>query len=254
MSYSPRVERFRSEDLNDTAQLTSLWKFANGTFMDSVRKHPELGFSEGKRFEQPQDFIEEMGPNGVTFVQYSLDPMETEGGARMIATAGCKPWTNKYKFDERVSQMRREREVREKGMAEDQGPEAEESDTIQVDDGSLQQIDDEKQEPMVHDEGPDDVPRWEVMTVCVHPDWQKQGLADRLLQSVTEEVSSQVASGGGNHFKLVVRTLKEINEQYWRRKGFKTVAEKSFEPGLFGSTHGFHLLDMTRDHVVSQGY
>ncbi|KAL8953427.1 MAG: hypothetical protein Q9222_000740 [Ikaeria aurantiellina] len=245
MSDSLTIERFRSKDLTNTAQLTSLWNFANDAFTDSVRKHPELGFSEGKRFEQPKDFIEEMGSGGVTFVQYSLDHIETVGSAKIIATAGCKPWTNVYKFDERVNQMRKERELREKSKTNDQLDEAE-----GLDNKSLRQI--EEQAPMILDERQDDVPKWEVMTVCVHPDWQKQGLADMLLQSVAKEVSSQVVAGDrGCEFKLVVRTLKEINEQYWLRKGFKTVAEKFFEPGLFGSTHGFHLLDMTRDYIVN---
>ncbi|KAL8701626.1 MAG: hypothetical protein Q9201_004811 [Fulgogasparrea decipioides] len=247
---SVHVERIPSKDLAKTSKLQPLWEFANYAFDDNMAKYPELGFTEGKRFEQPQDFEEEMGPTGVTFIQYASISPQPEGSDRIIATAGCKPWSSVLMLDERVERMRKEREAREKSTPKGQELSANSFYTKEHEDQLVQQL--EKVGPMVHNDGQDDVPRWEVMTVCVHPDWQKQGLADQLLNRVAEEVGSQVRmSGKGPEFKLMVRVLKEVNEKYWLRKGFKPVGEKFFEPGLFGTKTGFHIMDLSRDYTAS---
>ncbi|KAL8718802.1 MAG: hypothetical protein Q9225_004112 [Loekoesia sp. 1 TL-2023] len=251
MDQRVNIERVPSKELAKTLKLNLLWEFTNDAFADAARQHPELGFAEGKRFEQPEDFIEEMGPNGITFIQYGPDSQQEPGGsARIIATAECKPWSGADKLDQRVKRMREEREAREKGMTNGQPSRGEGFYTKAHEEQLLQQL--EKVESITHSDGQDDVPRWEVMTVCVRPDWQKQGLADRLLEMVTDEVRSQVeAQGKGPRFKLVVRALKEINEKYWLSKGFKPVGERFFEPGIFGSPTGFHILDLTRDHQTN---
>lgn len=251
MHQQVKIERIPSKELAKTSKLNLLWEFTNDAFADAARQHPELGFEEGKRFEQPEDFIEEMGPGGVTFIQYGPDSQQGPGGsAKIIATAGCKPWSNAYKLDQRVKRMREEREAREKGMTNGQASSGEGFYTKAHEEQLLQQL--ENIESVTHSDGQDDVPRWEVMTVCVRLELQKQGLAEKLLELVTDEVSSQVkAQGKGPRFKLVVRALKEINEKYWLSKGFKPVGEKFFEPGIFGSPTGFHMLDLTRDHQTN---
>ncbi|KAL8966539.1 MAG: hypothetical protein Q9197_005924 [Variospora fuerteventurae] len=243
------IERIPSRDLAAASKLESIWNFANDVFADRQRNFPDLGFEEGKRFERPQDFQDEMGPSAVTFIQYGRDLRKPNGEAEIIATAGCKPWNIAFKLDERVERMREERRAREREATKSQGESNDGFYTKAHEDQLLESL--EKTGPMTHSDGQDDVPRWEVMTVCVHPDWQKQGLAEKLLEVVREEVSSQVkAQGKGPEFKLMVRTLKEINEKYWLSKGFKTVGEKFFEPGLFGSPTGFHIIDLSRDHRV----
>ncbi|KAL8733409.1 MAG: hypothetical protein Q9181_003594 [Wetmoreana brouardii] len=247
---SMHVERIPSKDLAKTSKIQPLWEFANYVFDDRMQKYPELGFDGGSRFEQPQDFEEDMGPSGVTFIQYASASPQPDGSGRIIATAGCKPWSSALKLDERVKRMREEREAREKSTPKDQQLSANAFYTKEHEDQLVQQV--EKIGPMVHNDGQDDIPRWEVMTVCVHPDWQKRGLADQLLNRVAEEVGSQVRMlGKGPEFKLMVRILKEINEKYWLQKGFKPVGEKFFEAGLFGSKTGFHIMDLSRDHRAS---
>ncbi|KAL8726597.1 MAG: hypothetical protein Q9166_006632 [cf. Caloplaca sp. 2 TL-2023] len=246
MDPQPQIERTRSKDLAGSSKLNSLWEFANYAFAHRMEQYPELGFAEGKRFEQPSDFIDEMGADGTTFIQYAPNSQKADGALRIIATAGCKPWSAALKLDERVKRMREEREAREKGMK--RGQDSKDGFyTEKHEQQLLQQL--EKLGPMESHDQQVDVPRWEVMTVCVHPQWQKKGLAEKLLEKVAEEVSSQVkASGKGPEFKLMVRVLKETNEKYWLSKGFKPVGQKFFEPGLFGSLTGFHILDLSRDH------
>ncbi|KAL8831157.1 MAG: hypothetical protein Q9170_005417 [Blastenia crenularia] len=225
------IDRIPSKELAKTSTLTSLWQFANIAFDGSSRKHPELGFEEGLRFERPEDFIEEMGPRGVTFIQYAPNSESQPGEKpRIIATAGCKPFQIALKLEERVKRMREEREARENDATTNRKASDVVFYTKEHEDQLLQQI--ENVGPMTHSDGQEDIPRWEVMTVCVHEDWQKQGLAAKLLELVREEVSSQVKSEGkGPEFKLVVRVLKEINEKYWLSKCFKPVGEKFFMPG-----------------------
>ncbi|KAI4256027.1 MAG: hypothetical protein LQ352_002298 [Teloschistes flavicans] len=243
------VERIPTSNLANTPFLNTLVDFANNAFADRMQNHREMGF-EGKRFEQPEDFLEEMGPDGVTFIQYTIGSQGTEGSGQIVATAGCKPFNITSKLSERADRMREEREAREKGLRKEQGSKHEAFYTKEHED-QLQHLV-ERMGPMVHTDGQEDVPRFEVMTVCVRPDLQGRKMADKLVERVAEEVSSQVKQAGkGPEFKLVVRLMKEINEKYWLSKGFKPVGEQSFEPGLFGSPTGFHMVDMTRDHRTS---
>ncbi|KAI4230818.1 MAG: hypothetical protein L6R40_007928 [Gallowayella cf. fulva] len=230
MDHQSQIERIRIKDLAESPKLDPLWEFANYAFTHASQRYPELGF-EGKRFEQPSDFVEEMGPDCVTFIQYAPGSGGAAKDTNVIATAGCKPWDGALHLEERVKRMREEREAIEKSRGN--GNEVSDNGfyTKEHEDQLLQQM--EKLGPMTHSDGQEDVPRWEVMTVCVHPEWQKQGLANVLLEKIVEEVSSQVkASGRGPAFKLMVRIMKEINEGYWLSKRFKTVGEKFFEPAI----------------------
>ncbi|KAL8656818.1 MAG: hypothetical protein Q9226_002534 [Calogaya cf. arnoldii] len=247
MDYQYHTKRILARDLAETPELRSLWEFANLAFAHSAQQYPEMGISEGKRFEQPSDFTEEMGINGITFIHYASSSSEDAGNASIVATAGCKPWSSALNLDQRLKRMREEREAREKEPAKSPEHLNEGFYTKEHEDQLLKQI--EKLGPEDDSQEQDGVPRWEVMTVCVHPDFQKKGLADKLLAKVADEVSSQVKSSGkGPEFKLMVRTMKEINEKYWLSKGFKPVGEKFFEAGTFGSPTGFHILDLSQDH------
>ncbi|KAL8861653.1 MAG: hypothetical protein Q9178_001854 [Gyalolechia marmorata] len=247
MDHQLHNKRILAKDLVGTSELKPLWDFANFAFAHSAKQFPEMGITEGRRFEQPTDFTEEMGIDGVTFILYAPSALDNDSNAHIIATAGCKPWCSAFKLDRRVKRMRDEREAREKEPAKAQEGGNGGFYTKEHEDQLLRQV--EKVGPMTYSKDLDDVPRWEVVTVCVHPDWQKKGLADQLLNKVAEEVSSQVkSSGGGPEFMLMVRTIKEINEKYWLGKGFEPVGEKFFEPSLFESPTGFHLLDLSRKY------
>ncbi|KAI4184007.1 MAG: hypothetical protein L6R41_005025 [Letrouitia leprolyta] len=251
MHQQANVERIPSKELAKTPKLKSLWKFINYAFNDSVHHHLELGFDgEHQRFDEPEHIVEEMGPNGVTFIHYA--PGSAQGPmseAKIIATAGCKPWSAASKMEERLELIKKKEAAKKDMMTNGSVTSGKSSETPLSHPPLLQQL--EYAGSMEHVDGHINIPRWEVMAVCVHPEWQKQGLAEKLLGLVTEEVSSQVKFQGNRpEFKLVVRTMKEYNEEYWLSKGFGTVAEKYFEPGSFGASDGFHMLDMTRDHRI----
>lgn len=50
--------------------------------------------------------------------------------------------------------------------------------------------------------------------------------------------------------RLKIRTIKEINERYWTKKGFTTLREIRFDVGTAGSLTGLSCLEMFRDHSV----
>lgn len=87
--------------------------------------------------------------------------------------------------------------------------------------------------------------KFEVVAVAVEEGWWKCGLAARLLQGIEEEVGRVL----GGRFRLMVRTVKEINEGYWKGKGFVVARETMFGQGTFGVS-SFSGLEMSRDHGV----
>ena len=254
--YQFRTDRIPTTDIAKSRELIPLWDFANRAFGDRLDKTPQLRMMGLPRFEKPDDFLDEMGPDGVSFILYAKDLGDPECEEKIIATAGYKPFSKVLELGEKVNRIKAAREAQNRTTI----AEKKEDSTTRVGNESsgaenehqlFTQL--EKLGPMEHKDDSDDVPRYEVMTVCVHPQWQKQGLADKMLGTVQEEVASLVRSQGkGPEFKLVVRALKETNEAYWTSKGFKTVGTKAFEAGLFGDSAEFTLLDMIRDHSTGR--
>ena len=71
-----------------------------------------------------------------------------------------------------------------------------------------------------------------------------------MLLKATEEIVKVVKVGGGSMVRLKIRTMKEINERYWTKKGFTTLREIRFNVGTAGSLTGLSCLEMFRDHSV----
>ncbi|KAL9029384.1 MAG: hypothetical protein Q9196_002372 [Gyalolechia fulgens] len=69
--------------------------------------YPESGpDGNHKRFNEPEEFIEKLGPNGVTFIRYAPSSAPGPGGnAKIIATARYKLWSTASKIEERVKMM-----------------------------------------------------------------------------------------------------------------------------------------------------
>ncbi len=95
----------------------------------------------------------------------------------------------------------------------------------------------------------------EIVTVVTSPNWQGHGLASRLVRQITEEVNARAREAEAEKrkpiFQLMLRTVKEVNETFWSKMGFRTIRSNFSEPGLSGSTEGFHLLEMVREHVIT---
>ena len=97
---------------------------------------------------------------------------------------------------------------------------------------------------------------WEMKLMAVDPAVAGRGLASALLGSVEREIHRRwkviEAPNGGNQqegkkMRVFLRTIKEMNERFYLRRGYTTVLKNRCEPGLLGSVAGFSLIGMIKD-------
>ena len=111
---------------------------------------------------------------------------------------------------------------------------------------------------------PPNLQQWELKLMVVDPSIQKQGLASKLLELVTEEVRRRAEGvamerrrgrGGasmdgekeeGEEVQLIFSTLKEVNYEFYLKRGFVCTLEKKVEPGVMGSRDGFWIVEMMK--------
>ena len=103
-------------------------------------------------------------------------------------------------------------------------------------------------EPVAQDDS--DMLKFEIAAVATDVHWQGKGLANQLFATIVEEVREKARAAGKEKFRLMVRTIREVNGEYWGRKGFTVLHETDFRAGSFGSKTGFIGLEMFRDHTV----
>lgn len=205
--------RLTSAELAHYPNLPQLTAMINEAFSAAARQHVGLYESELKRYELPENLVKEMGPEGVTFVTIA----STEGqDPQPVATTGYKPWEGIENLQDRVT-------------------------------SDYQILENSQHE---YHQTLDTMPAVGIVAVAVDPAWQNLGLAAKLQDRITEEITSRTKASGEKSFRFKVRTMKEINEQYWTGKGYTTLRETHFDPGTFGSVHGFSILEMFRDHEV----
>ena len=111
---------------------------------------------------------------------------------------------------------------------------------------------------------PEGCQAWEVRLLAVDLSVQRQGVAMWMMKCLEAEVrrkAREVAAAGGLHpgaeekrmadeelkIQLRLSTLREINEAFWMRRGFRTTVEKKMPPGCWGSPNGFTVLEMAKD-------
>ena len=97
---------------------------------------------------------------------------------------------------------------------------------------------------------------WELKLMAVDPQIQKRGVASTLLSIIEADVqkrasaiSAAKAANGESLIKetqLKLSTIREINEEFFLKKGFKVVGEKKHPPGTYGSKTGFTTSDLTK--------
>ena len=244
MSTELKITRLQGSSFAEYSRLREVFDLVNRVFMDSFKKNPRVIKPTGLRFDSVQQMVEEIGPNAIMFVMSTEKLIETssDGEGTIIAIAGYKPWASNPLVQKRYDEERR-RVLGAIEMSEEQvdlKPKQDlghnRSENTQVDD------DDHAQSLCL-----------EVINVVVEPAWQKHGLASQLLQAITEEINEKPKALPDDHQKirLFVRTAKEINEDYWARKGFRTCGVRFFEPGMYGSEDGFHIVDMSRELAIT---
>lgn len=229
------TEMIPSSLLSKSLHLPALFKLINHSF-----NHPHTTGAGGilppstsdtartSRLKTPNQLSHEVGPDGFTILMFSSDgPIHGEE-SRLIGTASAKPYV----------------------PADATGNEA----AVIF-----------KRPPPTSDENRDGWPQWEVAAMAVHPGFQGRGLASRLLELLVEEVKARTVAdlqgeahrsnvdggeqrreGKGGKVIILLSTIQELNERYYRNRGWRTTAVQRFEPGTLGSRDGFSVVEMMR--------
>ncbi|KAK9328873.1 hypothetical protein V1520DRAFT_344803 [Lipomyces starkeyi] len=152
-----------------------------------------------QRINSPNELAEDITPDGFTVVAFSPSSPDTP-----IATASVKVYYND-KFWEDWGDARRLK---------------------------LKQWKEENKDAVYT--------QWEITAVAVRysPEYLKKGLATHVVNVVAEELkrrllASQKQTDG--ELKTIVRVVKEINGDYWLKKGFVLVEETVIPAGILGT-------------------
>ena len=94
------ILRLPSTSLATYPRLDELVALLNNAFVTSWHTIPGLVGDDATRYEASEQFVEEMGATGVTWVAFD------EGG-KMVATAGYRPWDIMWKTLERLKVQQR---------------------------------------------------------------------------------------------------------------------------------------------------
>ena len=244
--------RIPSQELASHPKLSVLTNLINTAFKVAAWDFPGLYDGETKRFEKSSDFLEELGPDGVTFVTFATEGDSSGDEPEIVATTSYKPFASLL----RGSELREMLEVEMKAQhgAVENVDRTIKNDAVPGLDAKLErdlQLREQIQSSIPEeDDSAEDALKIAVTFVAVAPAWQKHGLASKLLAGIVEEINSQANAQGREDFTLVLNTMKEINGPYWTSKGFKTIEEERFPAGPFGSTTGFTISTMSRNHLV----
>ena len=119
-----------------------------------------------------------------------------------------------------------------------------------------------------------ELPKWEILCMCVEPTLQGRGIAGQLMGLTVEEIKRRVVEGtkeaqesenaqkdingedrNGTDEKakgevlLMLSSMQELNEAYYAKRGWQTTGVRRFPPGTMGSRDGFGVVEMMK--VVS---
>jgi len=92
---------------------------------------------------------------------------------------------------------------------------------------------------------------WELSTMAVDPGLQRQGLAGYLMKLTEDEIkrSFKATHGGHDKMKLLIllTTIKEINEEFYAKRGFTLDYEVVYPIGHLGGETGFTVGHFSRE-------
>lgn len=95
---------------------------------------------------------------------------------------------------------------------------------------------------------------FEIALVTILPgvNFRKRGIADHLIRVCEDELIRRLDLVGDKRrsLRLMVKIVKEINAQYWLKKGFTTVGQKLAPIGTWDSFEEFTMWAMERDLVI----
>lgn len=158
------------------------------------------------RLQSPQQLLSELGSDDSATFTYVLT---SASSGQVLATAGGQRWTGKIAPVEPLPGN--------KGSFTRYGAESEDAD------------------------------QWELRIMAVDPSLQRQGLAAWLMRKVEEEIRRRWEERGGKKgLVLLLTTLKEINGEFYARRGYAVDYETRFPPGWLQSEKGFGVVHMSR--------
>ncbi|KAK9492062.1 hypothetical protein V1508DRAFT_419974 [Lipomyces doorenjongii] len=192
---------YDSTTLANAPVLPSLAAMINSSFAAHFAQFLDPAIVNGtQRLSSPNDLAKDITPGGFTVVAFSASSPETP-----IATASVKAYYND-KFWEDWGDARRLK---------------------------LKQWEEENKDAVRT--------QWEITTVAVRysPEYLKKGLATHVVNAVAEELKRRLLASQKHtdrEWKTMVRVVKEINGDYWLKKGFVVVEETVIPAGILGKT------------------
>ena len=253
------LELHTPSSLIGSPHLPALFKLINSSFNHC---HNKDGFSffpwsETTRLQTFEQLGEEVGSDGFTLIMLMKDTpstsadsnaktRQTEGfrspdGQRVIGTASAKPYT-----------------PTKAGSGSG--------------DASHHFF---KRPPPDPSEDNDTTPKWELLAMAVDISLQGKGLASQLMNLTIDEIKRRCGSGlretslskrgliatppdeeygektvaaaNGGKVKLLLSTMRILNEGYYAKRGWTATNYKSFPPGTMDSRDGFEVVDMYKN-------
>lgn len=246
-SSTPRLDPFPNvhtiilsgASLASSPYLIPLFTLTNDAFSyshsESVAGKEYLPKSMG-RYRQPTDIFDELGPEGFCMLAFE-DAESTE----IIGTISARPFNaqrvekgekNHARFlfkrapSTHATTLRNGRDATEKA-------------------GKVQEVEQALLDP--------DIENWELLASVVTFRVKGMGLASKLMEMCIDELRRMSLikyrdRGGQGEVKmgLYLSTMKELNEEYYLKRGWVTTAENKIEKGVMGSRDGFSVAEMVR--------
>ena len=179
----------------------------------------------------PQQLVDEMGSDGFC-VMLLEDPGSKEAGLKKILASGCaKPFKQSV---EGVTHGSATNMMFKRAPASPTSP------------------------TEIEDPG---VSKWELLAFGTDLGYQGQGLAGQITKLVctdikrrVDEAAKALGSVNGNlsgtnrtpKIVLLLTTMQELNEEYYKRRGWTTTKTMRYAPGVGGSRDGFGIVEMMK--------
>ena len=222
------VTMLSPQQLDSYPYLESLWRLINKGF--AVRHQPYFDLNS-KRFMKASDIPGELQPEYFTYIVSSTN-YDASQGPSIYATASARHLANS--------------EEHEGGEARPDFQEFKRS----------------------HKDLPKGVELWELKLLVTEPGLQRTGLATLLQGMVEAEIKKRVAAQQlkemaarsneslqtasdeeirhAGEIRLLLTTCKEVNEEYYLRRGYHTTTTKRFHAGHAGSLLPFSVVEMEK--------
>ena len=243
--------------LSNSPHLPTLCTLINLAFDHAHRTGHRTLLLKETRLRSPTQLPEQLGPAGFCILAFAASDTANfdEKHGKLIATASAKPYAPSSKEPAEAGSLVSEIN---KLFKRTRGVEGKPPKPIFPELASSLFPEENEKEP---EEG---LPTWEIMAMGVDPALQGRGIASLMLEFTIEEVRRRVGEerrGKGKKegkedevskkewkgkIKILLSTMKELNEGYHQRKGWRTTAERRFEAGVGGSEEGFGIVDMVR--------